>query len=81
VRRKRKWSGADEALKQLLAAARAHGDDAGSESEIGDLQELLGCCWSRLTDEQRVAVLDEFVDPDGDFAHIKYRELLGREVG
>ena len=41
-------------LEELLAAARAHGDESEAGHEVGDLQELLASCWARLTlDQQR----------------------------
>jgi hypothetical protein len=46
----------DEAIEKLLDAAQAHGDDLGSETQIGDLEELCRLIWGVLTPEQRALV-------------------------
>ena len=36
-----------------------HGNDAGSPAEVGDLQELCGLMWQRLSPEEQQAVVKE----------------------
>lgn len=46
-------------LEELLAAAKAHGDESEPDHEVGDLQGLLASCWERLTPEQQREVYGE----------------------
>jgi hypothetical protein len=40
-------------LQELFDAAEAHGDDQGSDAEVGDLQDALRVACGLMTDEQR----------------------------
>jgi hypothetical protein len=42
-------------IEHLLQAAYYHGAEAGSETEAGDLQEMIRDAWELLTTEQRAA--------------------------
>jgi hypothetical protein len=44
-------------LDTLFDAAQRHGDESGSEAEIGDLQQVLVLCWEHMAPMQRRAVL------------------------
>ena len=46
-------------LEELLAAAKAHGDESEADHEVSDLQGLLTSCWERLTAGQQREVYRE----------------------
>jgi mannose-6-phosphate isomerase-like protein (cupin superfamily) len=48
----------DGMLDALVRAAEKHGDESGTEHEVGDLQELLAACWGAMSDDQRRDVYD-----------------------
>ena len=50
---------ADPRLEALLAAAEQHGLESEPDHEVGDLQDLLRACWSRLGEHDRAALYDE----------------------
>ena len=43
----------DPLIEQLLQAAYDHGTEEGSETEAGDLQEMLRAAWALLTPGQQ----------------------------
>ena len=53
-----------DALEQMMAVARRHGEDGDSDEgcthEVGDLQQLASAMWGFLTQEQRKAVWYSF---------------------
>ena len=49
-------------LEELLAAAKAHGDESEPDHEVGDLQGLLTSCWNRLSPDQQREVYGEHED-------------------
>ncbi len=49
----------EDLLAQLLAAAEAHGVESEPDHEVGDLQQILFSCWSRLTPAQQREVFRE----------------------
>ena len=53
--------GADLRLEALLAAAEEHGLESEPDHEVGDLQDLLRACWSRLGEADRAALHAEHV--------------------
>jgi hypothetical protein len=46
-------------LEELLAAAKAHGDESEPDHEVGDLLGLIASCWQRLTPDQQREVYGE----------------------
>jgi len=49
-------------IEQIIAAARAHGEDSEPDHEVGDLQEVLRACWSTMTQKARLSVAAKFAD-------------------
>lgn len=50
----------ETSLEELFASARQHGEESDPEHEVGDLQQLVGLCWERLSPAQREEAAREF---------------------
>lgn len=50
-------------IEKLILAAQHHGEDGDSpDHEVGDLQDLLRACWTKMTPKARAEVFREFID-------------------
>lgn len=50
--------GTKELLQRLLDAAEKHGAESEPGMEVGDLQEILRTCWTKMTPPQQRAVYE-----------------------
>lgn len=51
---------------RIIAAAQRHGTDSEPDHEVGDLQDALRLCWSRLSTTQQKSVLAEYLQEHPD---------------
>jgi hypothetical protein len=42
-------------VEHLLSVAQQHGEDSGTDYEVGDLQEFLRAAWALLSEQQKAA--------------------------
>lgn len=49
----------DDAIEHLIGVAKSHGEDEDPDHEVGDLQDLIRCMWSKMAEAPRRAFLED----------------------